>query len=396
MKRHAPLLVLAGALALLVAGLVILFQRRVAQGDLFPAYSSLRADPLGIRALHDSLARVPGMRVERQFKPLMEIDALPPRTIVLAGIGSKRWEQTHREDFDALDAAVRGGSRLVLALRASAARTEQEVEEEKKTAREREQRRKELEGEEPRGAKPVYMDLRRRWGAAVKERMLVERSAGAVRTDDERARGLPAAIAWQSDGYFELEADAEWHVLYRRGGRPVLVERTLGRGSLVLVADSYILSNEALQKDRAATLLAWLVGPHARVTFDEAHLGVVAQHGVAALARRYGLSGAFFTLVVLAGLFIWRRMALFVPPAETIHDIALTYHPAAGLEALLRRSVAPPELATTCVTEWKPVARESDRARVEAALAATPGNASPVALYNTAVRALQRRRAPRP
>jgi hypothetical protein len=82
---------------------------------------------------------------------------------------------------------------------------------------------------------------------------------------------------------------------------------------------------------------------------------------------------------------------LFVPPTEGEGDVALTYHPAAGLEALLRRSVGPAELAAACATEWKPTARESDRARVEQAMAAAPKNASAVALYNAAVRALIRR-----
>jgi hypothetical protein len=234
------------------------------------------------------------------------------------------------------------------------------------------------------------MDLRRRWGAGVKDRYLMERTAEARRTEDEGAAGLPAQVAWRSDVYFDLEPDAGWRVIYRRGGEPVLVERQHGRGSIVLVADAYFLSNEALQRAREPALLAWLVGPHRRVVFGEAHLGVVANPGVAALARRYGLAGGCFTLLLLAALFVWRRMAGFIPPAEAAGEVALTYHPAAGLEALLRRSVAPAELVPTCVHEWRTTAREADRARVEAALAAAPKKGSPMQLYNAAVRALRR------
>ena len=55
-------------LAVFVAGLILLFRLRLGQGDVFPAYSSLRADPLGTLALHDSLAQLPGARVvERPF-----------------------------------------------------------------------------------------------------------------------------------------------------------------------------------------------------------------------------------------------------------------------------------------------------------------------------------------
>ncbi len=391
MKRHGPLLLLLGLLVALVSGLALLFQRRVAQGDLFPAYSSLRSDPLGIRALHDSLAQVSGVSVVRQFKPIMELEPTPARTLVLAGIGPKLWTKTRREDFDALDAAVRSGSRLVLAMRATAAQTEKEKEEEKKREEERERLRRERDEDEVTRAKIIYMDLRRRWGAELKERVLMDRSDGAVRTAEAESAGLPAEVAWKSDVYFELEPDANWRVLYRRGAQPVLVERKLGLGSIVLMADSYLLSNEALQNDRQSELLAWLVGPNARVLFDEAHLGVVAQPGVAALARRYGLSGAFFTLVVLASLFVWRRMALFVPAAEGDAEVALSYHPAAGLEALLRRAVPAQDLAAVCATEWRATARTSDQARVDAALAAEPKSATAFARYNAAVRALKRR-----
>ncbi len=390
MTRHGPLLVLLVALAALVGGLALLFQRRVAQGDLFPAYSSLRADPLGLRALHDSLAQVPGVGVERQFKALAEIEPAPARTILLAGIRPQSWAKTRPGDFAALDGAVRRGSRLVLGLRATAAQTEQEKTEEAKREEKDEQRQREA-AEDTGREKVGYVDLRRRWGAEVKERVLVDRSGGAVATEEARAAGLPAEIAWRSDAYFSLEAEAGWRVLYRRGAEPVGVERKLGLGSIVLMADSYLLSNEALQNDRVPALLAWLVGPHVRVTFDEAHLGVVAQAGVAALARRYGLTGAFVTLLILALLFVWRRMALFVPPTNESGEVALTYHPAAGLEALLRRSVPPQDLAAVCATEWRATARASDQARVDVALAAEPKNSPAFVRYNAAARALKRR-----
>ena len=391
MRRHGARLVLVLALAALVGGLAILFRLRLAQGDVFPPYSSLRADPLGTRALHDALAQVPGLRVERWFKPFADLEPAPPRTIVYAGLWARGWTQVRREDFDAIDAALRNGSRVVLAMKAEAAPNEIEREEERKE-KERAKKKEDAATKQRKGDRPAvaYVDLKRRWGADVKERVLVERSSGAVRAEGGEAAGLPGTIPWRSDVYFELEPEADWQVLYRRGARPVLVERRLGRGSLVLAADSYFLSNEALQNDRAPSLLAWIVGPHARVLFDETHLGVSAQPGVAALARRYGLSGAFFTLVLLALLFVWRRMALFVPPAEGAGEVALTYHPAAGLEALLRRSVAPAELVAACAAEWKPTARESDRVRVEQEMAAAPKNAAPVVLYNAAVRALKR------
>jgi hypothetical protein len=392
MKRRGPLLALFLLLAALVSGVAVLFQLRLAQGDVFPPYSSLRADPLGTRALHDSLVRLGAVRVERGFRPLAELPPTPPRTIILTGVRARSWKETEREEFDALDAAVRAGSRLVIAFRAEAAQDPAEMAREKKRAEERERREKaERKKNKFHPPKPAYVDLYRRWGANVKDRVLIDRGDGAVRSDEAApAATLPERIAWRSDLYFDLDPSANWHVLYRRGAQPVLGERRLGLGSIVLAAESYFLSNEALQNDRSPALLAWIVGPHARVVFDEAHLGVEAQPGIAALARRYGLAAAFYTLLLLAALFVWRRMALFVPPVETADELALTYHPAAGLEALLRRAVTPDALVGACTAEWKPTARETDRARVERALAAQPKSSPAAAHYNAAVRALRR------
>lgn len=390
MRRTAPFLALLLIFAGLAGGLVVLFQLRLAQGDVFPPYSSLRADPLGTRALHDSLARQPGLGVERFLRPLRDFAPAPARTLLLAGLRSRDWTRMRREDLDAIDEAVRSGGRLVLALRAEEAH---DLAERRLAEREAEQRARERRAEsgEPERPKVAYGDLKRRWGADAKARELREASDGAVATAEAQGAGLPARVAWRSDVYFALEAAAGWRVLYRRGGEPVLVERRRGRGTIVLAADSYFLSNEALQRDREPALLAWVAGPPTRIVFDEGHLGVVARPGIAALARRYGLAGALGTLVLLAALFLWRQLAVFVPPVAAPAEVALTYHPAAGLEALLRRAVAPAELVATCLQEWRPTAREGDRARVATALAAVPESAGPVAAYNAAGRALRRR-----
>lgn len=385
MKRRGPALALLALFALLVAGLATLFRLRLGQGDLFPVYSSLRADPLGTRALHDGLAQVPGLRVERRLKPLASLEAAPPRTIVLAGLTMREWREFSVDDFNALDAAVRGGSRLVIALRARLADDEEE-----RAADETKPPRKKTgveRSDNPR-AKIERADLRRLWGIELREKSPMGNKTGAQRVGES---ALPERVAWRSEIFFQAAEGVEWRTVYQRGGEAVLLERALGRGAIVLASDAFFLSNEALQRDRPTALLAWIVGPNARVVFDESHLGVTVQPGVAALARRYGLAGAFFTLLLLAALFVWRRMALFVPPADEAREVALAYHPAAGLEALLRRAVPAGELAAACATEWKRTARAGDVARVEAALAAAPKNSSAAALLNAAGKALRRR-----
>lgn len=387
MKRLIAPVVLAMGVAVVVVGVGWLFQLRVVQGDVFPPYSTLRADPVGLRAWHDALSRLPDLRVERRLQPLRKTPSAPARTIIVAGASRAQWTTFTIEEVKALEAAVRAGSRLVFALRGAAAEP-RESEPRAKVDKSSGKGKRKSPGHRA-AMKPV--DLGERWGIefATGRRGA---NAGYAAVDEAAATALPPAVAWRGRAHFIPKPDTEWRVLYRRDGKPVLLEMPLERGSVVLAADSYFLSNEALQRDRATSLLAWLVGPHRRVQFEESHLGVVAEPGIAALARRYGMGFAFFTLLLLAVLFVWQRMAGFVPPPPaTPVDLALKYHPAAGLEALLRRSVPVAALGSVCLEEWRRTASSSDQKRVDVAVAALPAKAGPVLLFNAVRNALRRR-----
>ena len=72
MNRSAHPVIALAILALLGFGwgLWQLFTIRFETGDVYPPYSSLRADPLGTKALHDSLNSLNALRVGRNFRPL--------------------------------------------------------------------------------------------------------------------------------------------------------------------------------------------------------------------------------------------------------------------------------------------------------------------------------------
>ena len=61
MKKYFSLFLLAGCAAILTLGLIRLFKLRFEAGDVYPAYSSLRSDPLGTMAFYESLGKVPGI-----------------------------------------------------------------------------------------------------------------------------------------------------------------------------------------------------------------------------------------------------------------------------------------------------------------------------------------------
>ena len=72
MKRPRAVSVIASLViaAAGLAGITLLFELRFAAGDVYPRYSSLRSDPVGVRALYESLARLPWLTVERSFVPM--------------------------------------------------------------------------------------------------------------------------------------------------------------------------------------------------------------------------------------------------------------------------------------------------------------------------------------
>jgi hypothetical protein len=186
--------------------------------------------------------------------------------------------------------------------------------------------------------------------------------ADAVRTPTV----VPPLLSWHSGAYFDL-LDTNWRTVYQRKRHPVLIERSFGAGSLVLSTDSYFVSNEALRRERHADLLAWLAGGRGEIIFDETHLGVQEQPGVAALMRRYHLEGVLLALALLAALFIWKNSLPLVPPPTSAAEgggraMVQGLEAGAGFASLLRRAIPPSDVLFTCFAEWKSACARQPRA----------------------------------
>ena len=278
----------------------------------------------------------------------------------------------------ALNAAAGGGARLVLAFRADQKQEERDKtrasalssdpdEKEKRpnpnAASEARQKREtdqdKKESPIARIPKPKLKDLAKEWGITLKQRWLMP-GAGQRQASLDGISGRSSAGGGlaQRPLFFHRTRHRLARALLSacKGGEPVLVEKKIGRGSIVLVADAYFLSNEAMHRDRATPLLSWLVGDYRQITFVESTLGVLEDNGVGFLARRYGLGGALALCALLGVLYAWRRLVAFVPPLEP--DAAesgemLAYEPAAGFTTLLRRSLGPTDVLQACVEEWR-------------------------------------------
>jgi hypothetical protein len=404
MLRKPLLLLMLGLLlgAAFVAGVAQLFTLRYQKGDVYPPYSSLRADPLGIKGLFEALGELPGVDAERNYKPLPKLKPAGPITLVYAGVApSAAWEETELLDFDAL---VVGGSRAIFTFipieRSPVAEEEKRLEEEARKEKEAKERalkkpkgeklgshRKDSEAKDGSKKEPEKKgkDAGKKGGngkgrdsedegADVSENVVAFREAakrwgfafGYLEANEDKAYhrmavaapssgGLDPKISWHTAMYFK-DLKPEWKALYICENHPVIIERSFGSGSIVVSADSFFLSNEALRAERAPHLLARLFDGPPEVIFDEEHHHVRDDPGMATLARKYRLQGVVAGLVLLTALFVWKNSVRFLPARKSGVDesgVVAGKESSEGFVNLLRRTIKPSEILGACVGEWR-------------------------------------------
>jgi hypothetical protein len=254
-----------------------------------------------------------------------------------------------------------------------------------------------------------YADVPKEWGFGFQFNHLDTNEDGQIQFPQARLLAplpaLPALLAIHTTLCFTNLTNG-WMTVYQRDKKaPVVVERKFGAGSVVLVADSYPFSNEALFKDRSAPLLAWLLGSGREAIFDEAHLGIVEQPGMATLMRRYQLHGLVLSLLLVAGLFVWKNSLSLVPPHPGTDagggPVVAGRDSASGFVNLVRRGIAPAELINVCFAEWKksnarfaalsPAQRRDLEQLIQQQAALEPHLRKPVENYRVISQILQRR-----
>src|SRR5438034_6632131 len=115
MKRDRTLLVLLPVL-LVVFGLGVgrLFELRFEAGDVYPPYSSLRADPLGTKALFEGLEILRGMSVERFFQPLDKLREGRRTTLFVLGAQAFDMDYSTEDEYKKLEQFMFDGGRIVI------------------------------------------------------------------------------------------------------------------------------------------------------------------------------------------------------------------------------------------------------------------------------------------
>jgi len=407
--KKLPLIVLIVALGGFVFGLANLLRLRFEAGDNYPPYSSYRADPIGTKALYESVDSLTAVR--RNLQPLAKLGDGRDTTLLWLG-ESPSDLRLLPEEFKDLETFVRSGGRLVMAAAPIFVRPRTNIFALIAASRAG-------PGGAPTNRLPRLpdefrtIDVQAHWDVTFDFAPLAKNDQDRYEPAPAELRGsdappdLPRFIDVHS-GLCFTALDPAWRTIYARAQRtnvqPVLIERPMGRGSIVLFADSWHFSNEALRDDRQPALLSWLIGSGREVVFEETHLGTSEDPGVATLARKYRLQPLFAALLLLAALFIWKNAASFMPPcaeqlARERGEIVEGRDSAGAFVNLLRRSIAPANLLRVCLEQWNAAAlRKPPRAKLEemqriidAQNALEPKNRNPLVTYREFCRVLSKK-----
>jgi hypothetical protein len=298
----------APALAILLAvgfaaAVGYLFGVEFAAGDVYPEYSSLRADPKGAKLLLDSLARIPGVSAERSYLPLefLPDDFLTGNqaTVLLLGLDPETFAKDPAPYLKSIEKLAARGNRVVAALQ---------------------------------------------WDP-----------------DNQLPRADALAALWQvsfgldphqKHPYLYFAEAKDWAVLEAIGPKLLAIERAFGKGSVVLLAGSEDFNNESTAAGDRLKMVSAAIGPNRRILFDEPHLGISETGSVVGLARRFHLAGMAFGLALCAALFIWKNASVFPPPSATQPQPLSGRTSLSGLLTLLRRHIPADEVASLCWREW--------------------------------------------
>jgi hypothetical protein len=316
--------------ALFVGGVIVLFDQQFAAGNVYPEYSSMRTDRMGARLLYDSLGRMPGMTVERNFSPFafLPVDGVTLLLLAYDPLEANWGEVPFRRPVEAIAAR---GNRVVVAMR------------------------------------------QRPYTSLTPEDFVNPPDQGSMnikkkKSENEPPPDPPIHKYWKVKFAFKpvkgnehplyFEEAGGWTVLDRAGDRTLAIEKNFGKGSVMLLAESSDFNNDSVVKMERLRQVSLAVGSYHRVIFDEQHLGIEESGTVVGMARRFRLTGLAIGLGLVAALFIWRNASSFPPPAAvryTDRFSGRTSH--AGLLTLLKRHIPQADLAAVCWREWLSVNR---------------------------------------
>ncbi len=395
------LIFLAGIFLSVFVGVL---QMRITKGDAYPHYATYRTDPLGASGLYEAFGKIPGVSAQRNLQSLMKIDSLDEdSSLFMIGVTPSEFERIRLPDHSpVLEAIEKKGARLILTINPGVVPDEHvntlsENEDEwlEKRRKMREEKRRKLDeardkNEDPSQKKEESKEADKDEAKDTETEIEVDKilqlgplfttrlgiSLADVKKYDRGEAGWEATPGnsiqpggmiinlpeWKSQYRFEIPEKhrTAWQIAARVDGEPVVVERKLGKGSIVLTTDSYFASNEALFNGGDSEFLTWLNGDKSRLFFDETMHGSVESTGTMTLIRQYRLHGFVLGVFVFVILWAWKSATSLVPGSEAIErGLIGTSGTVSGEDAksgfisLLQRSIPGRELINNCLATWK-------------------------------------------
>jgi hypothetical protein len=341
-KSTQTLLVIAVSCALLI-GLTSIVQDRAKQGGSYPVFSSYRTLPEGTSVLYEALRHSPGMTADRNIQTLGAAH-FQNAAVLMLGVspvllnGDGQW-------FNDMEGLADNGNRVIIGLLPRRTRFIQP-------------------------ANNQLEDALKRWNIRLD---FVRQTDFRDAEDENLTPGWPM--------YFSRAKG--WDTLREENGKPVVIERAWGKGTIVLMTNSFLLTNAAMVEDRQTTFLSNLIGPVHQTIFDETHFGLEETGSIAALARRYRLQGLVLGLVLVALLFIWKNAAGF-PPVSGMRptQAVIGEDSAAAFLNLIRRNIRRDDILSTCVEQWSRMYQRKAGSSLQTAIdLAESGRKNPAQTY---------------
>lgn len=339
-------------------GIYHIFSIRFGIGDVYPHYSSLRTDPLGAKIFFESLADFTNYTVKRDYDPSPKWEGGRDTTLFILGLHASTLKKSDKDTHQILSWILSSGTRTVISLHSKGSAFTTDSKKDEKTKKDKQEKnisKKDRQDKSKNKDKKTDYSLLKLWGVKISPVKKNDVSSLADLAQTVENINLPPSIKCRPAFYF-TDLDDRWTILYSQRERPVIIFKNFGGGTIILCADSYIFSNEAMMSDRYPRLLSWLVGPGKQIYFDESHFGIQKTTGMIDLAYKYRLQGVLAVFLLLAVLYIWKNATPFVPPHNKEYDkmrgIKTERDYIDGLISLLQRYIPAGDLIRSCIKEW--------------------------------------------
>ncbi len=395
MKNKLNLVLLITAGGVFAWSLFGLFALRFERGDTYAPYSSFRADPKGCKVLYESLDNLAGVEAERLLRPIAEIEDVDKTVMLITNVsdiddlsdikGLNSYlqcggnilifcAQVQRPTIKTLKTANHAWSRkfLLKKVKEQAKKVEEQAKKGKEQAKkvEEEDKKGKEEDKKVEEDKPTVKndksaceikdnDDKTLYYPQILNTISLEKRQHPHRMPilaqpDEQLKPLALPeIDIYSHGYLKF-TDDRWQNLYSARKQIIMIKGEYGRGTVIVSAASYFISNEAMLKNPPVKLLTWLIGDRRRVIFNELVHGNSNQHNIAWLVGKYRLPVLLFNLLLVMMLFVWRSFYSSVNfQQEQYKSSKAELSSTSGLAKLLRKNISPSNLLSTSLTEWR-------------------------------------------